>query len=311
VGLLRSVALAYLRRFGFTSASCLSPWSACRSSLGVGSPRISAPTRRNASSRRASALAPVSANHRFAAFRARATKRTPATLHPSDRQRPWSSIAAWSPSAWRVCYLAQATCQSCASHRVALRRGTTTMRMARWLSASASGLAWSFSLIRVDGERGRWSSETRGGGNGRPVGRFPSQMLCSGAPAEPRHRAGDGSGVPARSRRCEKRDPRGRPFSPFACTILRPKPYGERKAGRRPMSRWLLAPTDCQADVWKTYAVQRIVVEAPDERTARKQVAAAAPRTVAPDPWLDPALTTCEQVDDGGKGAPAGAGAGI
>jgi hypothetical protein len=77
------------------------------------------------------------------------------------------------------------------------------------------------------------------------------------------------------------------------------------------MSRWLLAPTDCQADVWKTYAVQRIVVEAPDERTARKQVAAAAPGTVAPDPWLDPALTTCEQVDDGGKGAPAGAGAGI
>jgi hypothetical protein len=43
------------------------------------------------------------------------------------------------------------------------------------------------------------------------------------------------------------------------------------------MPHWLLTPIDHRAEIWKTYAVQRIVVEAPDERTAREKVAAGAP----------------------------------
>jgi hypothetical protein len=38
------------------------------------------------------------------------------------------------------------------------------------------------------------------------------------------------------------------------------------------------------------------VVEAPDERTAREHVAAAAPWVLTPNPWLDVALTSCEEV---------------
>jgi hypothetical protein len=60
---------------------------------------------------------------------------------------------------------------------------------------------------------------------------------------------------------------------------------------------WLLAPIDHQAAIWQIYAVQRIVVEAPDQSEARKKVAAAAaPVEEAPNPWLDPALTCCEEV---------------
>jgi hypothetical protein len=62
------------------------------------------------------------------------------------------------------------------------------------------------------------------------------------------------------------------------------------------MPRWMLAPIDHRAEIWKTYPVQRIVVEAPDERAARKQVAGTAPSKLAPNPWLDPALTSCEEV---------------
>ena len=65
------IATAYLRRSGFTSASPRLPSSACRSFSGIGSSRISAPTRCNASPRLASALAAESVNQRLAAFRGR------------------------------------------------------------------------------------------------------------------------------------------------------------------------------------------------------------------------------------------------
>jgi hypothetical protein len=63
------------------------------------------------------------------------------------------------------------------------------------------------------------------------------------------------------------------------------------------MPRWLLAPIDHRCEIWKTYAVQRLVIDAPDEREARKQVAKAAARASAPNPWLDPALTSCEKIE--------------
>jgi hypothetical protein len=62
--------------------------------------------------------------------------------------------------------------------------------------------------------------------------------------------------------------------------------------------RWILTAVDHRAEIWKTYPVQRIVVEARDEHEARKQVAAAAPQHTAPNPWLDPALTSCERCPD-------------
>jgi hypothetical protein len=63
------------------------------------------------------------------------------------------------------------------------------------------------------------------------------------------------------------------------------------------MARWLLAPIDHRSEVWRSYKVQRLVVEAPDECEARQQVAKATPRGPAPNPWLDLALTSCEKVD--------------
>jgi hypothetical protein len=69
------------------------------------------------------------------------------------------------------------------------------------------------------------------------------------------------------------------------------------------MAHWLLPPIDHRADIWKTYVVQRIVVTAPDERTARQQVRRCA-SSAAGDPWLDPALTSCEEVDPGATQIP-------
>jgi hypothetical protein len=63
------------------------------------------------------------------------------------------------------------------------------------------------------------------------------------------------------------------------------------------MAHWLLAPIGHRAAISKTYQVQRIVVEAPDERRARKQVADAVPDKPLPNPWLDRALTSCQEVD--------------
>jgi hypothetical protein len=128
---------AYLRRFGFTSASPCLPWSACRSFSGMGSSRISTPTRRNASSRLASALARDSVNQRFAAVRARSHKAVPPVRIPSDRQQPCSPIAASSPTAWRTCYLALVTCRFAPRHG-ALPQLAEVLRMIRRVSASAS-----------------------------------------------------------------------------------------------------------------------------------------------------------------------------
>ena len=58
------------------------------------------------------------------------------------------------------------------------------------------------------------------------------------------------------------------------------------------MSRWLLAPTNHRSEIWKSYRMQQIVVDVPDEGEARQQVAKrAATKGSAPTPWLDPALT--------------------
>jgi hypothetical protein len=59
------------------------------------------------------------------------------------------------------------------------------------------------------------------------------------------------------------------------------------------------ASIDHRSEIWKFYKVQRIVVDAPDEGEARQQVAKRpAPRGSALNPWLDPALTSCEKVDE-------------
>jgi hypothetical protein len=60
------------------------------------------------------------------------------------------------------------------------------------------------------------------------------------------------------------------------------------------MAHWLLTAVDHRAEIWNTYPIQRLVVEAPNEREASKQVAAAAPAVSLPNPWLDPILTSCE-----------------
>jgi hypothetical protein len=66
---------------------------------------------------------------------------------------------------------------------------------------------------------------------------------------------------------------------------------------RKVVPCWMLTPVDHRCEIWKTYPVQRIVVDAPDEWAARKRVAEAAPWAALPNPWLDPALTSCEEVD--------------
>ena len=65
------------------------------------------------------------------------------------------------------------------------------------------------------------------------------------------------------------------------------------------MPHWMLAPIDHRAEIWQSYPVQRLVVDAPDEAGARELVAKAAPEASLPNPWLDPALTSCEEVDKG------------
>jgi hypothetical protein len=52
------------------------------------------------------------------------------------------------------------------------------------------------------------------------------------------------------------------------------------------MAHWMLAPIDHRAEIWGTYPVQRIVVEAPDEAGARRRIAEAAPPSSAAEPWL-------------------------
>jgi hypothetical protein len=71
------------------------------------------------------------------------------------------------------------------------------------------------------------------------------------------------------------------------------------QGGNSHMPHWMLAPIDHRVEIWKSYPVQRMVVEAPTERAAREQVAQAAPELPSPNPWRDPALTSCEEVDKG------------
>jgi hypothetical protein len=169
------LAPAYLRRLGFTSASPHLPSSACRSFLGMGSSRISTPTRRNASSRLASASGPVSVNQRFAAFRARSHKAVPAVRIPSDRQQPCSPIAASSPTAWHAYYLALGTCRFALCH-AALPQLAAVVRMMRRMSAS-SGLGWSFCMFHAEGREA--SSLTRERRNGRALERFTQAAVSS------------------------------------------------------------------------------------------------------------------------------------
>jgi hypothetical protein len=69
------------------------------------------------------------------------------------------------------------------------------------------------------------------------------------------------------------------------------------------MPHWILTAVDHRSEIWKVYPIQRIVVEAPDEREARQKVAAAAPRFPQSNPWLDPALTSCESPRAGSAGS--------
>jgi hypothetical protein len=62
------------------------------------------------------------------------------------------------------------------------------------------------------------------------------------------------------------------------------------------MSKWILGPIDQRAEVWNTYPVQRLVVEAAAEREAREKIAEMSPEGRQPSPWLDPLLTTCEEI---------------
>jgi hypothetical protein len=50
-------------------------------------------------------------------------------------------------------------------------------------------------------------------------------------------------------------------------------------------------------EIWNTYPVQRIVIEASAEWEAREKVAEVSPEVHQPNPWLDPLLTTCEEIE--------------
>jgi hypothetical protein len=62
------------------------------------------------------------------------------------------------------------------------------------------------------------------------------------------------------------------------------------------MPDWILGPIDHRSEVWNTYPVQRIVIEASAEWEAREKVAEVAADVPQPSPWLDPALTTCDEI---------------
>jgi hypothetical protein len=65
------------------------------------------------------------------------------------------------------------------------------------------------------------------------------------------------------------------------------------------MSRWLLAPVDRRCEIWKSYKVQRIVVDAPDEGEARQQVAKRAAFSGSTfSPLAGPCPISCRKVDE-------------
>jgi hypothetical protein len=63
------------------------------------------------------------------------------------------------------------------------------------------------------------------------------------------------------------------------------------------MPSWILGPIDHRSEVWNTYPAQRTVVEASAEWEAREKVAETTPETALPNPWMDPVLTSCEQIE--------------
>jgi hypothetical protein len=62
------------------------------------------------------------------------------------------------------------------------------------------------------------------------------------------------------------------------------------------MPSWILGPIDHRSEIWSTYPVQRVVVEARDEPEARAQVAGTVSAAAPPNPWLDPDLTSCDEI---------------
>ena len=63
------------------------------------------------------------------------------------------------------------------------------------------------------------------------------------------------------------------------------------------MPRWMLTPIDHLAEIWNTYSVQRMVVEASAEWEAREKVAETAPRYRS-RVSLRSALTSCEAIEE-------------
>jgi hypothetical protein len=64
------------------------------------------------------------------------------------------------------------------------------------------------------------------------------------------------------------------------------------------MPSWILRPIDPRSEIWNTYPMQHVLVEASAEWEAREKVAEAAPVVPQPSPWLDPALTSCEGIEE-------------
>jgi hypothetical protein len=63
------------------------------------------------------------------------------------------------------------------------------------------------------------------------------------------------------------------------------------------MSNWILGPIDHRSEIWKSYPVRRVVVEAPSERAARLEVAGCTPASPQPNPWLDSGFTSCDEIE--------------
>jgi hypothetical protein len=62
------------------------------------------------------------------------------------------------------------------------------------------------------------------------------------------------------------------------------------------MPSWILGPIDPRSEIWKTYPLQQVVVEAPDEQEARRQVAETISDALPLNPWLDPGFTSCDEI---------------